>query len=80
MRTITCSLTFADGQVVTATLSAESPQGRFPVRYAGPSDRLPRRKSSSPYSAMQPHFSTLADELHAHFQATESGQFDTWAQ
>ena len=80
MITVAHKLTFADGSAVTATMTAESPQGSYQVVYTGAVDRLPRRLDKCDPFDLRALFINLARELQAEHASTESGEFDFLAE
>ncbi len=65
MQTLTFSLEFDDGQVVTAQMEAESNCQDAPVQYSGPVDRLPFAPASASSIEMRAYLQSFARELGA---------------
>lgn len=74
MLTQTCSLRFANGQIVTATVTAQTENHDGPVLYSGSVDRLPLRPRTANAVELRAYFQSFARELHAVF--TESATED----
>ena len=81
MFTKTCTLTFPNGDVVTAAVTAATPYDQPEVSYAGATFRLPTplEKNADP-ALLETHFSNLAEDLHATLSTTEEGLYETWAE
>ena len=80
MLTVKHVLKFKDGQTVSASLSARSPQGDYPVNYTGEIGRLPRTFENCDPFTLEALFQNLARELDAELVSTSSGRFDIWAE
>jgi len=80
MLTKICTLKFADGHVITAQVTAASPQSRPPVTYTGDTSRLSRLKTKSDAATLDAYFATQAEDLGAEFSSSSTGDYDIWAE
>lgn len=80
MRVITCHLTLPDGLEVVGKISAESPQGHWPIVYEGAIDSIEPRPSAARPDFLRLYFRTKARELGGQLRAEETGEFDSWAE
>ncbi len=80
MLTVNHILKFKDGRSVSATLSARSPQGDYPVEYSGDVSRLLRKFEKSDPFVLEALFKNLARELNAELISTQNGEFDIFAE
>jgi len=80
MVTLTCKLLFPDGKVVTGKMTAESPEGRNPVQYDGPVERLSETFDDTTVASLIFLFRDLARETGAAFSSDMEGEFDQWAE
>lgn len=80
MRTIICKLNFLDGATVTATITARSAQGEYPITYEGAIERLPRNYATGNEDTLKSLFKILASTLDASIAVSATGNYDSWAE
>jgi hypothetical protein len=76
MKTMVCTMLFTDGQSVSASVSACSPEQESPVKYSGVIFRLggPLCHTAS-VGFLEWYFQARAMQLQAQFSATSEGDF-----
>ena len=79
MITIKCQLRFQDGTEVSASVTAPSPQGIYPVTYGGALDRLPERPSHVHARNLKSLCEHWAKQLNAEVITEKHGRYDIWA-
>ena len=81
MVTQICTLTFANGQVVTATVTAAFPTIKVAVNYAGELALLPQPlKDRATPDLLDAHLSELAETLGASYATSQTGDYENWAE
>jgi len=81
MLTQICTLKFADGHVITATVTAASPTGNETITYTGDTNRLATglKPTASPAN-LRARLSNLAEDLGAEYSEEQIGNYDIWAE
>jgi|GEM_PF-2972923 len=79
MRKTTCILRFSDGQSVSASVAAETPQESPQVFYSGDLQRLLRTRQNTDGPVLKAMFGNLAKEMNATLEVIEEGNYDAWA-
>ena len=80
MFTVTCILSFSDGQSATARIETASPEAESPISYSGAVERLSRRFETGDPADLQALFRNLARECGAELSVTTAGEYDRWAE
>lgn len=80
MMTITCKLTFKDGRVLTARITAASPEAEYPVRYEGPAERLQTRPTKSDAGFLEFLMKSAAVQAGAILEIDKQGEFERFAE
>lgn len=76
MLTTTCTLTFADGKIVTGKVTVQTPYDERTVIYQGATDRLPRRYEKATPAQLRNLFLTLHTETGGTYSSTDQGEYD----
>lgn len=80
MLTMTCTIKFSDGKELAGTVIADSPQGSYPVRYEGETDRWPTRIDRTRPATLQALFKDFAALTKSEFNLTTAGDYEIWAE
>jgi hypothetical protein len=77
MLTVTCRLTFRDGQEVTGRIEARSAGENYPITYGGKSARLGMRLPTGTASDLELLFSMAAKREDAKLVVERSGKYES---
>jgi hypothetical protein len=80
MYTLTCKITFADGALIEARVSVDSPLSRGHVEWIGAVDRvvIDEIDRVAQESRLRSFCKTLARRLGAQYSETSTGEFNRW--
>lgn len=80
MLTKTCTLTFADGATVNATVTTDAPEATRPILFTGAVDRLTEKFDEGDPAFLEVWFQNQAEELQAEFSQVTDGEYERWAE
>ena len=75
----TYTLTFPDGDTITAEIRAETPDREYPVCYSGAVERLPRKYATGDTRVLRVWADSIAKENGAAASEKIGGMYDRWA-
>jgi len=77
MRTVTCTLTFPDGEKVLATASAKSSGETVHFKFEGDVTRLKPFEEHGTITFFEPHLRSCATRANAKIEVSTTGELDS---